>query len=95
MARPRTLTRPFDPIVVETLVAGQPLRGHPAPADIWEAVRILARRNYSDGQIGAAVGRTRRQVARIREAQQIPAPCRRTGGLRPVEGVPCLPRGAN
>lgn len=72
MNRPTDYTD-FDDVVVERLVAGQ----HPGEliraADAGEAVRRLARRGYSDGQIAVRLGLTRRSVKRIRDRLEIPA----------------------
>jgi hypothetical protein len=72
MNRPTDYTD-FDEVVVGRLVAGrhpgQPIRA----ADAGEATRRLARAGYSDGQIAARLGFTRRSVKRIRDRLGIPA----------------------
>lgn len=63
----------FDEVVVERLVRGF----HPGEliraAEAAEAVRRLARLDYSDGQIAYRLGMTRRSVVRIRARRSIPA----------------------
>lgn len=94
MGRPAVSARPYDRTVVDTLVSGQEVRGHILSPDAWEATRQLARLGYSDGQIAIVVKRTRRQVSRIRNAFDIPAPLAGGGhSYLPVK-APSLPREA-
>lgn len=77
----------FDEIVVERLVAGR-LPGEPIrAADAGEAVRRLARRGYSDGQIAEHLGFRRRSVLRIRQRLDIPAALTSSdnGHTRPID----------
>lgn len=63
----------FDVVVVDRLVAGQRPGAPISAADAAEATRRLAARGYSDGQIAARLGFTRRSVIRIRNRLGIAA----------------------
>jgi len=60
-----------DMTVVSMLVRGVDLPRRPTIPEVVAAVRHLARYGYSDAQIGRVVGRSARQVLRIRSAYEI------------------------
>lgn len=70
----------FDDVAVQRIVAGRRLGQPSSAADAGEATRRLARLGFSDGQIAARLGYTRRSVLRIRIRLGI---------------APALPRGTN
>lgn len=69
----------FDAVVVERLVAGDRPGGPICAAVAAETTRRLARLGYSDGQIAARLGFTRRSVLRIRHRLGI------TAALKPTQ----------
>jgi hypothetical protein len=85
---------PFDPVVVDLLVAGRSVPGLVAPADVWEAVRRLVRDDFSDGQIALRVRYTRRQIIRIRKAYGLKAPNRGLGYVTRLRDEPSIPYSA-
>jgi hypothetical protein len=95
MPRGSTLTRlhQFDPIIVERLI-GEHFENPPrvTAADRWEAVRRLALRQFSDGQIARRIGIARRTAFRIRTALGVPAvlPARGANQYDRVHDVPCV-----
>ncbi len=74
---PRTGRRPAatcpDEVIVAELVAGRRPRTKASAADMAEAVRHLAGRSFSDGQIAYRLNVACRTVLRIRAAHHIPA----------------------
>lgn len=75
-ARPKTRRTDyanFDPVLVDRLVHHGTDGLHIRTPDAAEATRRLAHLGYSDGQIAARLGFTRRAVHRIRQRLDIPA----------------------
>jgi hypothetical protein len=62
-----------DFVVVDRLVAGQPVHHPIARAERDEAVRRLAQQRYTDGQIATQLDMWSRSVLRIRHRLGIPA----------------------
>jgi hypothetical protein len=63
----------YDQVIVDRIIVGHRV-GAPIPApEAAEATRRLAAMGFSDGQIAARLGFTRRAVWRIRRRRGIPA----------------------
>jgi len=80
-----------DPAAVQRLIAGD--RVSARMPDYREAVRVLAERKLTDGQIAHLLRRSRRSIERTRNALGIPPALPRWRGTTPiVHGIPTRPR---